>query len=70
MARYDYPLDLTIGDLGDSDLQIVLEVNMDHAFRWEDQDQPGYAPGVFDATPQGSEPVRRFGANAMHIRAN
>ena len=70
VARYDYPLDLTIGDLGDSALQIVLEVNMDHAFRWEDQDQPGYAPGVFDATPQGSEPVRRFGANAMHIRTN
>ena len=70
VAHYDYPLDLTIGDLGDSDLQIVLEVNMDHAFRWSDQDQPGYAPRVFDATPQGSEPVRRFGANSMHIRTN
>lgn len=67
-AVYYYPIDVTIDDGADADVRVVLEVNMDHSFRWEDQDLPGYVPGVFDSTPSGSEPVRRFGANSLEVR--
>ncbi len=68
-AFYDYPIDVTIPELPAqaADLSVVLDVNMDHAFRWEDQAQPGYVPLVFDSSPAGSEPVRRFGANRLGI---
>ena len=68
-AYYDYPIDVTIHEIppGSADLRLVLEVNMDHSFRWEDLALPGYTAGTFDSTPAGSEPVRRFGANHMSI---
>ena len=67
-AVYYYPIDVTIDAGGDADVRVVLEVNMDHAFRWEDQALPGYAPGVFDSTPSGSETVHRFGANSLDVQ--
>ena len=66
-AAYYYPLDVTLAAVPDADVHVMLDVNMDHSFRWEDQDTPGFAPGVFDATPAGSEPVRHFGANSLQI---
>jgi len=66
-AVYYYPIDVTIDATGDADVRVVLEVNMDHSFRWEDQALPGYAPGVFDSTSVGAEPVRRFGANSLDV---
>jgi len=50
-----------------TDLDIVLEVNMFESYRWADQDQPGFTPDVFDTTPQGFEPVMRFGANSFAL---
>ncbi len=66
-AVYYYPIDVTIDEAGDADVRVVLDVNMDHSFRWEDQALPGYAPGVFDSTSVVSEPVRRFGANSLAV---
>jgi hypothetical protein len=50
------------------DLNVVVEVNMDRSFRWEDQDQPGYTKGVYDTTATDHEPIHRFGANSYVIR--
>jgi len=67
-AAYAYPLDITLDTpTPTEDLHIVMEVNMFEAFRWEDQDLPGYADGVLDSTPIASEPVRRFGANSLDV---
>lgn len=68
LAYYDYPIDLTIDPGVPRDVHVYLDVNMDHAFRWEDTELPRYAPSVFDATPVGAEPVRRFGANRLDVR--
>jgi hypothetical protein len=66
-AAYYYPIDITIDGGIDRDIDVVLQVNMHDAFRWEDQALPGYAGGVFDTTPAASEPVRRFGANRLLV---
>lgn len=67
VAAYYYPVDITLVATATEDLVIVLEVNMFEAFRWEDQDLPGYTAGVFDSSPTASEPVRRFGANSLRV---
>lgn len=65
---YEVPIDLEIEAAVTHDLHVVMEVNMDHAFRWEDQDLAGYAKGVYDTTPTSYEPIRRFGANTFVVR--
>jgi hypothetical protein len=40
---------------------------MFESFRWQDSGDPGYLPGVFDATPTGTEAVKRFGANSFSV---
>ena len=69
-AYYHYPVDVTIPEAADvaGDIRVLLDVNMDHAFRWEDQRLPDYTVDVFDSTPLASEPVRRFGANRLDVR--
>ena len=50
-----------------SDIDIVLEVNMHESFRWQDQEELGFAAGVFDTVPTAFEPVMRFGANEFAL---
>lgn len=64
---YELPIDLVIDPALAADRTIVIQVNMDHAFRWEDQDLPSYTKGVYDTTPSTYEPVRHFGANAFTV---
>jgi len=64
---YSFPVDLALTPDLAADLDVVLEVNMFESFRWQDQDQPGYAPGVFDTNPIVSEPVVHFGANSYWL---
>jgi hypothetical protein len=66
-ATYTFPVDITVDTSSLVSASIVMEVNMYESFRWEDQTQTDYAPDVFDATPTGSEPVRRFGANTFNV---
>jgi hypothetical protein len=62
---YYFPTSVTLGKDTPGDLDVVLEVNMFESFRWEDQDAPDFAEGVFDVTPTGFEPVKQFGANSF-----
>ncbi|MBI5537437.1 MAG: hypothetical protein HY898_32235 [Deltaproteobacteria bacterium] len=64
---YDFPIVLDVPASVDHDMHVGLKVNMFESFRWEDQNQPGYAPAVYDTTPTSFEPVRRFGANAAEL---
>ncbi len=64
---YTFAVNLPLTPHVPSDVAIVLEVNMHQSFRWQDQDEPGYQPEVFDTHPFGMEPVMRFGANAYWI---
>lgn len=64
---YYFPVSLEVEPDLPSDVHMVMEVNMHESFRWEDQDEPGYARGVFDTTPVGWEPVRQFGANSFRV---
>lgn len=60
---YSFPVFLPLTPEISSDIDMVLEANMFESFRWTDQDEPGYLPGVLDSTPIASEPVVHFGAN-------
>jgi hypothetical protein len=64
---YEVPIDLAVDPTLGHDVKVVVEVNMDHAFRWEDQALPGYAKDVYDTTPTSYEPVRHFGANSFVV---
>jgi hypothetical protein len=46
---------------------LTFEVNVHESYRWEDQDQPGYAKGVFDSTASTFEPVKAFGASRFQL---
>jgi len=45
----------------------IIEFNVFESFRWEDTAGEGYLEGVFDVTPTGTEPIRRFGANTYRL---
>jgi len=64
---FEVPIDLTVDAKLAHDLKVVFEVNMDHGFRWEDQDTAGFVKGVYDTTPTSFEPVRHFGANSFVV---
>jgi hypothetical protein len=65
---YEVPIDLVMDPTVTKNVHVVMEVNMDHSFRWEDQPLPGYTKDVYDTTPTGYEPIRRFGANSFVVR--
>lgn len=64
---YELPVNIVIPSGVVADVTAVMSVNMNDAFRWEDQDLPGYTKGVYDTTPVSFEPVRRYGANAQTL---
>lgn len=64
---YETPVNVVIPANVVSDVTVVINVNMNDAFRWEDQSLPGYTKGVFDTTPISFEPVRRYGANSYSL---
>lgn len=64
---YSFPVTLPVDPDITNDIKIVLGVNMNESFRWQDQTSPGYAPGVFDTTATTFEPVMRFGANSFAV---
>lgn len=64
---YYFPVTLPIDPDIATDVKVVLGVNMNESFRWQDQSLPDYAPGVFDATATSFEPVMRFGANSFAV---
>ncbi|MEO7091974.1 MAG: hypothetical protein ABI175_01910 [Polyangiales bacterium] len=65
---YEVPIDLVMDPTVTTDVHVVMDVNMDRSFRWEDQGAAGYATGVYDTTPTSYEPIRRFGANSFVVR--
>lgn len=64
---YYFPVNLPVTEDLTSDVDVILQVNMFESFRWSDQDEPGFEPGVFDTTPTTFEPVLRFGANQFDV---
>jgi hypothetical protein len=66
-AAYGFPIAIEVArEKGDFDLTMLANTNED--FRWKDEDEPGYAPGVFDVTPPSSyEPVEQFGPNSLTL---
>lgn len=68
-AFYSFPVATAVDPGVSKDWRVVLEINVDRDFRWEDTAGAGHAAGVFDAEPTAFEPVRRFGANAFSVRA-
>ncbi len=60
-----FPVDLTIreGQVG----RLDFRANLDHAFRWTDQDQAGYTPNAYDFAPPLYEVVAQFGANRFEV---
>jgi hypothetical protein len=66
-SYYELPVNLIVPSGVTSDVTVVLDVNMNDAFRWEDQALLGYTKGVYDTTPLSYEPVRRYGANSYKV---
>lgn len=62
---YYFPTNLTLTQDLPGDVDVVMEVNMFESFRWQDQEEMGFKPGVFDVTPTSFEPVKQFGANSF-----
>ena len=66
-ATYGFPVALTVSPVS-SAMTLTMLANTNEDFRWKDEDEPGYAPGVFDVTPPSSyEPVEQFGANSLTL---
>ena len=65
---YVFPTAVTIDPNEPRDQRVVCEVNVHESFRWQDQEQPGYAAHVYDTTPTVFEPVMAFGANAFSLK--
>lgn len=66
-SAYVFPVNLTIPSDLAAPVRIDFTVNTHEDFRWQDQQMPGYAEGVFDVTPTTFEPVLRFGANSFSL---
>lgn len=64
---YWFPVSLPIDTSLEGDFDVILSVNMNESFRWQDEAGTGYQDGVFDTTPTGFEPVLRFGANSFDV---
>lgn len=61
-----FPVDLTLseGQVG----RLEFRANLDHAFRWSDDDRAGYESNVYDfAPPLFYETVSQFGANRFEV---
>jgi hypothetical protein len=67
VSFYVFPVTLTIDPTAAADVTVTFEANVDHSFRWQDEDLPDYAAGVFDTTPTTYESVTAFGANAFTV---
>jgi hypothetical protein len=66
-ASYGFPVTLDVPSTS-ANLAITMLANTNEDFRWMDEDEPGYAAGVFDVTPPSSfEPVEQFGANSLTL---
>jgi hypothetical protein len=62
-----FPVGILVDPTVQHDVAAVLEVNVHESFRWEDLDEPDYAPGVFDAAPPAFEPIRQLGVNSYTL---
>jgi len=62
-----FPVAVEISDDASLDMDIVVDVNLDQAFRWTDLLVLGYEPGVFDVTEISYEPLVRFGGNHFEM---
>lgn len=68
VAAYVFPVDLPVNAASVThDESIVLELNVDHDFRWRDQAKAGYIDGAWDTTPPDYEPIVTFGANSFRV---
>ncbi len=66
-TEYRFPVTLAIPQNVSANVTISFELNTHENFRWQDQADPGYQKGTFDATPVSYEPVMRFGANSFQM---
>jgi hypothetical protein len=66
-TEYRFPVTLAIPQNVPSNVTIRFELNTHENFRWQDQADPGYQKGTFDATLESYEPVTSFGANSFQM---
>ncbi len=64
---YVFPVSIAIDPNVKEDHEVMLTLNVDKSFRWQDQAMSGYSPNVFDTTPSTFEPVMAFGANSFDL---
>jgi hypothetical protein len=62
-----FPIDLVVHPAQWVAKDLVVTVNMDHAFRWQDRSGEGHVVGTFDVTGSAWEPVVRFGGNRFEV---
>ena len=67
VAAYVFPVSLTIPAAITADLEVVFTVNTYEDFHWQDESEPGYAPGVFDVSAGTFEPVTQLGGNSFTV---
>ena len=66
-ATYGFPVALEVPQTSAS-VDLTMLANTSEDFRWMDENESGYASGVFDVTPPSSyEPVKQFGANSLTL---
>jgi hypothetical protein len=64
---YVFPVNIAIDPNVTTDHEVLMELNVDKSFRWQDQPNLGYTKDVFDTTPTMFEPVMAFGANTFKL---
>lgn len=62
-----FPVNVELPDDPTLDVELRIDVNLDHAFRWTDLLLLGYELDVFDITEISYEPVIRFGGNHFEM---
>lgn len=59
-----FPVSVLVDPSVSRDVDAILQVNVHEAFRWTDDDRdPAYTAGTFDARPPAFEPIGKLGVN-------
>jgi|HubBroStandDraft_2_1064218.scaffolds.fasta_scaffold124577_2 hypothetical protein len=66
-GAYVFPVNLVIDPSVGHDVTILFTLNTYEDFHWQDETEPGYAPGVFDVSYGVYEPVTQLGANSVTV---
>jgi hypothetical protein len=66
---FPFPEPLALDPTDPATHRATITFDVYESFRWQDQNDPGYAAGVFDLTATGAEPVTNFGVTGYRLAA-